>query len=54
MDNGGQRPVKKDDVPDSIKRKPNNVLGKALKTIFTGKPPSGDQGGSNGTRVAPE
>ncbi|KNA08076.1 hypothetical protein SOVF_165940 [Spinacia oleracea] len=56
MDNGGSRPVKKDDVPESSKRKPNKVLGKALKTIFTGKPPSsgghGDTG--NGSRVAPE
>ena len=57
MDSGGNKSVKKDNIPDSTKRKPNKVLGSAVKTIFTGKPPSDGQGGSssgNSSRVAPE
>jgi len=58
MDHGGNKSVKKpDNIPDSAKRKPNKVLGNAVKTIFTGKPPSDGQGGSsfgNSSRVAPE
>ena len=57
MDNGGDRKqTKKDNIPESPKRKPNKVLGSAIKTIFTGKPPSGNQGSpsNNGARVAPE
>lgn len=56
MESGGNKPIKTDDIPNAPKRNQNKVLGKALKTIFTGKPPSsGSQGdSSNRSKVAPE
>lgn len=54
--NGNSKPIKKDNIPDSTKRQQNKVLGKALKTVFTGKSSSGNQGSSpsNSSKVAPQ
>jgi len=57
MDNGSNRPVKKDNIPDSTNRKPSKVLFSAVKTIVTGKLPPDCQGGSssrNSSKVAPQ
>ena len=56
MDSGGSKTVK-DNIPDSTKRKNNQVLKSTVKTILTGQLSSNGQGSSSSgksSRVAPE
>ena len=57
MGGGGYFPVKKDDIPDSIKRKQSPVLKSAMKALLTGKLPycgNGSSSSGNSSEVAPQ